>query len=120
MIPLSAIVFLNVEFSKPKYASLVKESCLVGNAGVAVVWLVREENAREGGTNIWGRGNELPDTFWDRRWIWVGRAYFGHLHFIAQMELVVGWRRIHFAVIFDKSAEGWSARASLHLRQAAS
>ena len=53
-------------------------------------WWVREENASEGGTNIWGRGNELPDTFWDRRWIWVGRAYFGHLHFIAQMELVVG------------------------------
>ena len=89
MIPLSAIVFLNVEFSKPKFASSVKEGCLVGTAGVAVVWWVREENASEGGTNIWGRGNELPDTFWDRRWIWVGRAYFGHLHFIAQMELVV-------------------------------
>ena len=37
MIPLSAIVFLNVEFYKPKYASLVKEGCLVGSAGVAVV-----------------------------------------------------------------------------------
>ena len=32
-----AIVFLKVEFSKPKYASLVKEVCLDGNADVAVV-----------------------------------------------------------------------------------
>ena len=29
-----------------------------------------------------GGGNELPGTFGDRRWIWVGHAYFAQLHFI--------------------------------------
>ena len=63
MIPLSAIVFLNVEFYKPKYASLVKEGCLVGSAGVAVV---DERRKCEGG--------------WDKHlgpWQWIAGYFLG-------------------------------------------
>ena len=52
-----------------------------------------------------GGGNELPGTFGDRRWIWVGHAYFARLHFTGEMRINL------LPLSADKSGQSrpWSA-----------
>ena len=58
-----------------------------------------------------GGGNELPGTFGDRRWIWVGHAYFAQLHFTDE-----SWYILPLSLINPGRA---GLVCSLHLGQAA-